>query len=389
MFTSGQPTRQWTVKASEPVSYEVRIADGLFEPESTVLLEDARPGTGPVRRVVVTDTVVNDLYGQRIRDYFDHHGVEYEICVLPDGETAKTWDNVLTVVETLDRFGIDRRREPVIGIGGGVLLDIVGFVASTYRRGTPYIRVPTTLIGLVDAGVGVKTGFNFNGHKNRLGTYFAAERNLLDRTFLKTLGERHISNGLAEILKIALIKDYRLFALLESYGADLVRTRMQGPYDGPHADPALEAMERAIHGMLEELQPNLREKNLERVVDYGHTFSPTVEMQALPELLHGEAVAVDMALTTVLAERRGLVDSSQRERIFRVMADLNLPTWHELCVPGVLQPALADTVRHRNGQQRLPLPMGIGSAVFVNDVTPSELAEAAEYLAEAALAVTR
>ncbi|MEU5426471.1 sedoheptulose 7-phosphate cyclase [Streptomyces olivoreticuli] len=389
MFTSGQPTRQWTVKASEPVGYEVRIADGLFEPDSTVLLEDARPGTGPVRRVVVTDTVVNDLYGKTIRDYFDHHGVEYEICVLPDGETAKTWDNVLTVVETLDRFGIDRRREPVIGIGGGVLLDIVGFVASTYRRGTPYIRVPTTLIGLVDAGVGVKTGFNFNGHKNRLGTYFAAERNLLDRTFLKTLGERHISNGLAEILKIALIKDYRLFTLLESYGADLVGTRMQGPYDGPHPDPALEAMERAIHGMLEELQPNLREKNLERVVDYGHTFSPTVEMQALPELLHGEAVAVDMALTTVLAERRGLVDASQRERIFRVMVDLNLPTWHELCVPDVLQPALADTVRHRNGQQRLPLPMGIGSAVFVNDVTPSELAEAAEHLAQAALAVAR
>ncbi|MEX2983597.1 sedoheptulose 7-phosphate cyclase [Streptomyces sp. C36] len=393
LFTSGAPIRRWTVKAAEPVSYEVEMAEGLFDPASTLLLEKgdpqpSGPGTGRVRRVIVTDTVVHELYGEAVRGYLDHHGVEYEICVLPAGETAKTWDNVLTVVETLDRFGIDRRREPVIGIGGGVLLDIVGFVASTYRRGTPYIRVPTTLIGLVDAGVGVKTGFNFNGHKNRLGTYFAAERNLLDRTFLKTLDERHVSNGLAEILKIALIKDYRLFTLLESYGTDLVATRMQGPYDGPHPDPALEVMERAIHGMLEELQPNLREHKLERVVDYGHTFSPTIEMHALPELLHGEAVCVDMALTTVLAERRGLISREQRERVFRVMDDLRLPSWHPLCVPDVLLPALADTVRHRNGLQRLPLPVGIGSAVFVNDVTERELAEAAEHMAEAA-AVTR
>jgi 3-dehydroquinate synthase len=119
---------------------------------------------------------------------------------------------------------------------------------------------------------------------------------------------------------------------------------------------------------------------LERVVDYGHTFSPSIEMKALPELLHGEAVTVDMALTTVIAERRGLVSARQRNRVLSVMRSLNLPTWHPLCVPEVLTAALRDTVRHRNGKQRLPLPVGIGAAVFVNDLTEPELAEGAKVL---------
>lgn len=384
LFTDGHPTRAWTVKATEPVRYEVELVDGLFDTGNRRLLAAADPADGPVRRVVVTDAVVDRLYGAGLRRYLDHHDVEYTVCVLPSGETHKTWDQVLTIAETLDAFGIDRRREPVIAVGGGVLLDLVGFTASTYRRGTPYIRVPTTLIGLVDAAVGVKTGFNFNGHKNRLGTYCAADRNLLDRGFLATLDERHISNGFAEILKMALIKDTRLFTLLERYGAALVDSRMQPPSHAGHGDPASEVMERAIHGMLEELQPNLREHRLERVVDYGHTFSPKIEMQALPELLHGEAVCVDMALTTILAEARGLVSAEQRKRIMSVMRTLRLPAWHPLCAPEVLTPALADTVRHRNGRQRLPLPLGIGSAVFVNDVTERELAAAADRLASLA-----
>ncbi|MFF4170680.1 sedoheptulose 7-phosphate cyclase [Streptomyces sp. NPDC001744] len=406
LFAVGSPVTHWSVQTSNPVQYEIRAGENLLDPRNPTILEDAVGGTG-LRRFVVTDTVVDSLYGERVRAYFEHHGVEHRVLVLEDGETHKSMDAVLRVAEALDSFGIDRRREPVIAIGGGVLMDIVGFAASLYRRATPFIRIPTTLIGLVDAGVGAKTGVNHNGHKNRLGTYFPADRTLLDRTFLATLDDRHISNGLAEILKIALIKDARLFDLLEQHGTGLLRDKMQSPASGVgltpadapvdqrlaarglHLDPATEVVERAIHGMLEELQPNLWEKVLERVVDYGHTFSPTIEMHALPALLHGEAVAVDMALTTVMAERRGLVSAHQRERVLDVMHRLGLPSWHPLCAPEVLVPALRDTVRHRDGKQRLPLPVGIGSALFVNDVTEAELATAAERLAELSAGVPR
>ncbi|MEJ8641999.1 sedoheptulose 7-phosphate cyclase [Streptomyces sp. MS1.HAVA.3] len=370
------------VRTAKPVSYEIRIRDDLFGLDRTDLFDAGATTDGRARRFIVIDADVDLLHGERIRKYLDHHHAEYEIYVVPANETVKDFDTAARIVRKIDEFGIDRRREPVIVIGGGVLMDIVGLVGSLYRRGTPFVRVPTTLIGLVDAGVGAKTGVNFNGHKNRLGTYFPADLTLLDRAFLATLDRRHIGNGLAEILKIALIKDARLFDLLEQYGPVLLDEKFQGLTERGNL-VAQEVLRRAIHGMLEELQPNLWEAKLERTVDYGHTFSPTVEMRALPELLHGEAVCVDMALTTMIGWRRGLVSADDRDRVLAVMRGLELPSWDPLLAqPALLTAALEDTVRHRNGQQRLPLPHGIGDAVFVNDVTAEELLLAVKDLSE-------
>jgi 3-dehydroquinate synthase len=289
-------------------------------------------------------------------------------------------DSVFRVAEQLDRFGLTRRAEPVVAVGGGVLTDIVGLACSLYRRSTPFVRVPTTLIGLVDAGVGAKTGVNFGPHKNRLGTYHPAVETLLDPSFLATLDQRHLSNGLAEILKVALIKDRDLFDLLDRHGPGLVANRFQQPgIAGP-------VLSRAVHGMLQELQPNLWEHELSRSMDYGHSFSPTLEMRALPELLHGEAVSVDMALTTVVARRRGLLDAAECGRVLGLMRRLGLPIWHRLMEPELLHDALADTVRHRDGRQRLPLPVGIGAGCFVDDLTTEELTRASHDLCAAAAA---
>jgi len=373
LFTTGEPVSSWTVTTALPVSYQVRFAPGLLDPGSLALAE---AGAAPGRRLMVVEARVHELYGERIHAYFRARGLDHRICVLPAHEQVKTMESVYRVVEQLDRFGISRRGEPVLAIGGGVLMDVVGLACSLYRRSTPFVRIPTTLIGLVDAGVGAKTGVNFGEHKNRLGTYHPAVATLLDPAFLATLDRRHLGNGMAEILKIALIKDRRLFELLDRDGEALVAERFQGPARGA------EVLTRAVHGMLAELQPNLWEHRLERAMDYGHSFSPTVEMRALPELLHGEAVCLDMALSTVIAERRGLVAAEQRERIHRLMRRLGLPVRHRLLEPETLGAALTDTVRHRDGRQRLPLPVGIGDGCFVDDLTPGELAEAARVLEE-------
>ena len=380
LVETGVPPCRWSVRAAQDVTYDVCLVDGLLDPENRTLIEAGATGqTASPRRFIVVDATVHRLYGPALRRYLDH--CHYDLCVLPVSEETKTMDSVFTVVHGLNSFGISRRNEPIIGIGGGVLLDIVGLASSLYRRSTPYVRVPTSLIGLVDAGVGAKTGVNFEHHKNRLGSYFPSVVALLDRSFLATLEDRHISNGLAEILKIALIKDWRLFQLLEEYTELLLAERFDG--GTPIGETvARDVFSRAIGGMLEELQPNLWEKKLERLVDYGHSFSPTLEMRALPMLLHGEAVCIDMALTTVLAEGRGLLSSQDRERILDVMRRLRLPIWHPLCEPGLLGEALHDTVRHRDGLQRLPLPVGIGAACFVNDLTIAELSRAAEILCE-------
>ncbi|CAM5261256.1 hypothetical protein [Rhodanobacter lindaniclasticus] len=161
-----------------------------------------------------------------------------------------SWQGLL---RALDEFPIHRRDEPILAIGGGVLTDVVGYVASSYRRGVPHIKVPTTLIGYVDAAVGIKTAINFNGRKNRLGSFEPPRRVLLDRRLLRTLPRRHLRNGVCEIVKLAVIKDATLFAQLERHGAASIAGAFQGEAAG-------EILDRAIDDMLQELAPNLFEE---------------------------------------------------------------------------------------------------------------------------------
>lgn len=379
--TRNNATR-WTVRAAQEVTYEVIAAEALFDLENHTLAEE---GTTPAaadssRRLVIIDETVDRLYGKQIRSYFTHHRVRTTYHALEAHEMVKNWDSVDSVVSAMVESGIDRRSEPVIAIGGGVLLDIVGFAASIYRRNTPYIRIPTTLIGLVDAGVGVKTGVNFGTGKNKIGTYFAPTVTYVDRSFLRSLNRRHLSNGMAEILKIALIKSRHLMSLLEAYGPETLEDGFIGSTPSL-ANAADDIIGTSIHLMLEELQPNLWETNLKRCVDYGHTFSPTVEMKALPELLHGEAVCIDMALCSVLSFHRGNMTNSELTQVISMMNNLNLPIWNRLLEePGVLDTALADTIHHRGGKQRIPLPIGIGNHEFVNDVSAEEVNHALQVL---------
>eukprot|EP00274_Cyanoptyche_gloeocystis_P008222 CAMPEP_0196651630 /NCGR_PEP_ID=MMETSP1086-20130531/665_1 /TAXON_ID=77921 /ORGANISM="Cyanoptyche gloeocystis , Strain SAG4.97" /LENGTH=372 /DNA_ID=CAMNT_0041981731 /DNA_START=753 /DNA_END=1871 /DNA_ORIENTATION=- len=297
---------------------------------------------------------------------------------MPVAEEDKTMEAVFKITEALCDFGLLRRYEPVIGVGGGVLLDMVGLAASLYRRGVPYIRVPTTLLALVDASVGAKTGVNYVSKKgelkNRIGSYHPPLAAFLDKTFLPTVDDRNMRNGICEIMKMALVRSPELFELLEKHGPAMIKAKFQ---NGWSADRVIEL---SIQLMLEELSPNLWEIELDRLVDFGHSFSKVIEMRALPELLHGEAVNLDGAVSTILAYERGLITAEERDRIFNCMIRLGLPVDHPLCVPEVLWAGLKDTLEHRDGKQRLPLPTGIGRADFVNDVTYEEICHAADSL---------
>ena len=368
--------RGWEVISSQEVRYSVQFYDGLFSHANTVLL---RTGIGQTpacqRRLIVIDTRVLELYGWEIEAYFRANRVQYRFLPLNTTEPEKTIENTLRVVRALDEFGVNRRSDPLIAIGGGVLLDVAGFAASLYRRGLPYIRVPTTLMGLIDAGIGIKTGVNFDAHKNRIGTYFAPQRAYLDTGFLRTLDDRHVSNGIAEIIKMALIKDATLFELLEANLGSLIADRFCG------RAAYREILTRAAVGMLEELSGNLWESVLERIVDYGHTFSPRLEMALIPELLHGEAVAIDMSLSLVLAAQRDLIDPEELTRALGLIEAYRLPTYHSQCDDELLMKALGETTSHRDGLQRVPLTQGIGRAVFVNDLTRAEIRSAIGTLA--------
>lgn len=354
----------WRVNYQRPIQYEIVNSPNVFDLRNADLLY---PGvSGSARRFVVVDANVQKYFSADLHRYFLHHGVDAKIVSFPGGEENKTIEFYKYLVRELDAFPIHRRDEPIIAIGGGVLTDVVGFVASSYRRSVPHIKVPTTLMGYVDASIGIKTGINFNGHKNRLGSFEPPKRVLLDKSFLKTLPRRHLLNGVAEIIKLAVIKDARLFALLESQGAESVEAHFQNEMGGVILD-------RAITGMLEELEPNLFEDDLARKVDFGHTFSYGLETRHEAHLLHGEAVLLDIVFSSLLARTRGLLASADVDRLFRLISALGIVLDISLLNPPELWQSLEERTYHRNGLQRVPMPRGIGDCVFLNDITLGEI----------------
>jgi len=369
---------EWEISTELPVFYTIKTSTGLLNVDNTDLANCGVTASGVnERRLVVVDKKVNEIYGERIRSYFAYHKLKIHIVIIDGIEANKNKDALFMLLYEIEQFGISRRDEAIIGIGGGVVLDVVGLAASLYRRGVPYIRVPTTLLGIVDVSVAAKTGINYQGRRNRLGSYYPPICSLLDTTFVKTQEPIEISSGLGEILKMAVIKDSELFEILEKHGSDLLSSK----FDHPIAPTVIE---KSVKGMVDELQNNLWEKDLKRCVDFGHSFSPIIEMRSLSTdepLTHGQAVTIDILLSCRISELRGLMTSSQVVNVMRVAHALGLKISYTLFKDvSLLLEALNDTTKHRGGSQNLPIPAGIGNYKFINDLTFEEICQIAKKL---------
>ncbi|KAM4736728.1 2-epi-5-epi-valiolone synthase-like [Anableps anableps] len=375
----------WTVVSPIVFTYRVIQCKDLLDPRNNTLLwghiEDeelkaSMRNSKPVKRFIVIDKTVHDLYGSKVSQYFDAQGVIYKILPLPTTEENKSMALVTKILEEVHQFGIDRRSEPIIALGGGVCLDVVGLAASLYRRRTPYVRVPTTLLSYIDASVGAKTGVNFVGGKNKLGSYVPPVATFLDSSFFQTLPLRQISNGFAEMLKMALMKHHGLFELLEVNGRKMLHAKLQ-PSEicsgSKQEDSAEASMRIAIETMLEELAPNLWEDDLDRLVDFGHIISPELEMRVLPALLHGEAVNIDMSFVVYVALQKGLLTKNEKGRIIQCMLGLELPVWHQDCSLALVQKSFRERLKHSAGSLRMPLPTGLGRAEIFHDMIEDDV----------------
>jgi 3-dehydroquinate synthetase len=268
-----------------------------------------------------------------------------------------------------------------LAIGGGVVLDIAGMAACLYRRGVPFVRVPTTLLAIVDASVGVKNGVDYccgiteETYKNRVGSFYAPSSCLLDTSFMISQDQRNISNGFGEILKLALVRSSDLFDMLETHGKSLIDSHFSTP-----ATVAQRVIELSIQIMLEELGPNLWEEKLDRCVDYGHTFSKLLEMVPGSDLFHGEAVNVDGFFCVILSYSRGYIGEDTVFRILKCMRSLSLPTSSIDLTEELAWQSCKDAIEHRNGEQRIPLITSIGESICVSDITQDELEHGLELM---------
>jgi 2-epi-5-epi-valiolone synthase len=361
-----QPAWTYRMRSHRRHAYEVTLVDGLLDRSFRELARRLQGRTG----LLVTTPTVARLYGRALSERLISRGLHFPLLVLEAGEANKGLAQVERVCAEAIENGLGRR-SLLIGMGGGVCTDIVSFAASWIRRGIGTARIPTTLVGQIDAAIGVKGGVNFRNKKSALGCFHPPEWVVVDPEFLSTLPPEELRAGFAEIVKIAIVRDPALFELVEEYGVELIRTHLQAPRAIRD-----EVLRRAIEGMLEELRPNLFEdQGYQRWVDFGHVFSPLLEARSSYEVSHGKAVAVDIALTACVATRMGFLAAAERDRMLGLLTRLGLPTSSELLTDDLLERALHESVKHRGGKVNLVVPEAVGSARFLTELSelPSEL----------------
>ncbi|OQO07400.1 hypothetical protein B0A48_07097 [Cryoendolithus antarcticus] len=359
------------VEGYEKIEYDFTFLDGVFKLENPQLAEAFKRLS---RCLAVMDLNIFNVYGEEIAKYFEHYKIDLKIHKTMIGEKAKSMETLLSIVDSMTEFGIIRK-EPVLVVGGGLVTDVTGFACAAYRRNTNYIRVPTTVIGLIDASVSIKVAVNYGNYKNRLGAYHAPQHTFLDFSFLRSLPVAQIRNGFAELIKISSCAHLPTYDLLDKYAEQLIETGF-GRTDGAPAEvrEAADKINRAgIHEMLKLETPNLHEIGLDRVIAYGHTWSPLHELSPEVPLRHGHAISIDMAYSATLAHERKLLSDEEHKRILNLFSRCGLSMDHHGFDEDMLKKATEAILKTRDGKLRAAVPNPIGSCTFLNDVSAEEL----------------
>ena len=355
--------------------YDIAIGRGLID-EVGKRVAALRPGAAVA---IVSDETVAARYLAQTEAALSAAGVRASRVVVPAGEASKSWRVLETVCERLLAARIERG-DLVLALGGGVVGDLAGFAAAIVRRGLSVVQVPTTLLAQVDSSVGGKTGINSAHGKNQIGAFYQPVLVIADTALLDTLPTREFRAGYAEVVKYGLIGDAGFFAWLEANWRDVLA-------GGPAREHAIATSCRA---KAITVANDERESGERALLNLGHTFGHALEAAAgfSDRLLHGEAVAIGMALAFAFSARRGLLASAEAARVERHLATVGLPTkpsdvafeW-----PGAdaLMALMAQDKKARRGKLTLILARGIGASFVAPDTNPAEVrAFLAEKLAE-------
>ena len=296
-----------TVAGDAP--YDVLVGRGLLGELPALLGSD-------VQRVLVVHPKALRANGKAVHEDLARSGFEAFSAEVPDGEGAKTAQVAASLWGVLGQAGFTRS-DAVVGVGGGAVTDLAGFVAATWLRGVRVVHLPTTLLAMVDAAVGGKTGINTAEGKNLVGSFHPPAGVLCDLLTLETLPRKDFVAGLAEIVKCGFIADPVILELIESDPDAATQ------WDGPMTR---ELVERSIRIKADVVGQDLREAGLREILNYGHTFGHAVEQVEGYRWRHGEAVSVGLVYVAELAALAGRLDASVVERHRAVLTSLGLPT---------------------------------------------------------------
>ncbi len=347
------------------VSYRLVIEPGLRHRLGTLL----HPSQFPPQIFVISDRRVAGLHSASVLGALAAAGFAPMLLTTPPGERAKTWP----VVQRLARELLNRgahRGSTVIALGGGVVGDLSGFLASIFMRGLPFVQVPTTLLAMVDAAIGGKTAINLPEGKNLLGTFHQPCLVALDPEFLHTLPWAEQLNGLAEVLKAGFIRDLDLLKGLAEAGTKLFRNATQ----------LTETIYRAAAIKAQVVSQDEREGDLRRILNFGHTLGHGLEQASRFRLPHGRAVAWGMLAALTLSEHLSGLDHAEAEWGRKLIRDFGLGRGLPKLDPAAVMSALRlDKKRQASGVPFVLLPR-LGAAVVRDDVPLALVAEVLEKL---------
>ncbi len=341
-------------------SYEVYVGPDLLA-QAGLLLSEAGFGD---RAVIITNPVVKDLCGDALEQSLAGEGFQVTMLEVPDGEKQKSLRTAGWLYQKLSDFYAERIT-PILALGGGVIGDLAGFVAATYLRGVPFIQVPTTLLAQVDSSIGGKVAVNHGRLKNRIGAFYQPHLVISDVNTLGTLNIREFTNGLAEIIKVAFIRDRGFFAYLEG-NLDKIMSL--------DCDVLEEIISKSVEIKAEIVEKDERDLGLRNILNYGHTIGHAVETASSFKVKHGEAVAIGMLAAGRISSKMGLLPESELARLERVIERAGLPTE----MSGLRLEKMIGAMRHDKkvleGRIRFVLPRSIGD-VFISDGVSLSLIE--------------
>lgn len=355
------------LEKSRKDSYEILIGQDIMDRVGLII----KIKNHADRYVIVTDSNVNPLYGEMVKKKLAGTAMPVDLIEIPAGESSKSLNTVLDVVRQLVRLKASRK-SLLIALGGGVVGDVAGFIASIYMRSIPYVQIPTTLLAQVDSSVGGKTGVDVPEGKNLLGTFYQPKAVYIDLSFLMTLSDKDFANGMAEIIKYGVIGNYNLFELLESESKG-IKDR------NPSLMESLVGRSCKIKADIVEMDE--KELGLRRVLNFGHTLGHALEAASGYTLSHGEAVSIGMVGAAKISHRLDYLDWASYTRIVGLIKEYHLPTK----IPSGLETAqimdfMATDKKAVGGRLHFVLARKIGVPFVTPEVPSGVVAEVIEEL---------
>jgi 3-dehydroquinate synthase len=295
------------------MSYDICIGYDVIDRIGLIIAKNHKA----THYVIITDSNVSRLYGGTILGMFQNLGLRAVLVEFPAGEASKNIHTALNVVGQMLKLGADRN-SVLIALGGGVVGDIVGFIASVYMRSVPYIQMPTTLMAQVDSSIGGKTAIDLPDGKNLLGTFYQPKAVFVDLKFLETLSKPEFNNGLAEIVKYGIIDDLKFFLVLEE---------KMNAIKNQDEDVLLAIVEHSCRVKKGIVEIDEKDQGIRRILNFGHTVGHAVEATSGYTISHGNAVAMGMIAAVQISGKSYGLSIEERERIRQLIDAFGLPCY--------------------------------------------------------------